>query len=157
MTIENLKAPKFKAVAAKGAFVYCYLRTKDLTPYYVGVAAGTDPYRPIGKHNVAVPKDRKRIQILDSGLTFEEALEIEIFYIAKYGRKDIGTGILRNRTDGGEGRLGGPDMIKAAKKYGFEYESWKSFSEQKRAVIIARFTSCSTIIYISTTYRIKSV
>lgn len=38
-----------------------------------------------------------------SGLTNEEAINIEIDFIKHFGRKDNGTGILANHTDGGEG------------------------------------------------------
>ena len=135
--MKKLKHTDFKAAAALGWFVYVYLRIKDWSPYYVGIAS--DPYRPIGKHTCIVPKDRSRIRIMRSCLTEEEAKEWEVFYIAHFGRKDLGTGILRNMTDGGEGRTGGPDMIRKAKEYGFEFEEWKSFSPIRRAAISARW------------------
>ena len=99
----NLKPVDFKAVAAKGAFVYCYLR-EDGTPYYVGKA--TTQYRPFSPHNVKLPSDRLRVRVMRSGLTEKEAFDWERFYIKHYGRKDNRTGILRNFTDGGEGPAG---------------------------------------------------
>jgi hypothetical protein len=45
----------------------------------------------------------KRILFLKTGLTEEEALKHEVYMIAVFGRKDLGTGILWNFTDGGEG------------------------------------------------------
>ena len=102
--IRNLQAPNFAAVARKGCFVYAYIRT-DGSPYYVGVASHA--YRPIKKdHTVGVPADRRRIRIMRSGLTWEQAASWERRYIAHYGRLDIKTGILRNRTEGGEGTCG---------------------------------------------------
>ncbi len=43
---------------------------------------------------------------MKQNLTYEEASEHEIYMIAVLGRKDLGTGILRNLTNGGEGRPG---------------------------------------------------
>lgn len=101
----DLKLVNFAEVGKKGCFVYCYLRAKDHTPYYVGIAKRAD--RVTANHTVNIPPDRRNIRILRSGLTHKEAQRWEQFYIAHYGRKDNGTGILRNQTDGGEtGGLG---------------------------------------------------
>jgi hypothetical protein len=50
-----------------------------------------------------VPKDRTKIVFLRGPLSKSQAAAWESFYIAKYGRKDIGTGILYNCSAGGEG------------------------------------------------------
>jgi hypothetical protein len=103
--MRTLAPVDFKAVAAKGCFVYCYLRKADFSPYYVGISSNHS--RPVSKlHNCAVPADRSLIRVMKAGLSWDQAKEWEIRYIAVYGRKDIGTGILRNRTDGGEGFKG---------------------------------------------------
>ena len=59
-----------------------------------------------------MPKDRNRVLILKRNLTEEEAFKHEIYMIAVFGRKDIGTGILGNKSDGGEGPSGAkrPDL-----------------------------------------------
>ena len=101
----KLTAIDFKAVAAKGAYVYCYLRSSNFTPYYVGVATRHD--RPTSKsHSINVPAEKTLIRVLQLGLTRDDAIKWEIFYIAHYGRIDNGTGILRNLTNGGEGVTG---------------------------------------------------
>jgi len=43
---------------------------------------------------------------LHENLIEQEALDLEMYYISKYGRLDLGTGILANHTDGGEGVSG---------------------------------------------------
>lgn len=85
-------------------YVYTYLR-EDGTPYYVGKGSGERAYKKWGK-GIKPPREESRIVIVEDGLDEQTAFNLEIELIAKYGRKDLGTGILHNKTDGGEGSSG---------------------------------------------------
>lgn len=81
-------------------YTYAYLR-KDGTPYYIGKGRGRRAFEKWGRAVKTPSKDR--ILFLKTNLTEKEAFKHEIYMISVYGRKDIGTGILYNFTDGGEG------------------------------------------------------
>jgi hypothetical protein len=79
-------------------YVYVYLREDD-SPYYVGKGCNGRCYSSI--HNCEVPP-KDRIIFLISETTEEWALFMEMEFIDVWGRLDDGTGILENRTDGGD-------------------------------------------------------
>jgi hypothetical protein len=85
-------------------YTYAYLR-EDGTPYYIGKGSRKRAYER-NRWEIKPPKDKCRIIILKQNLNEEEAFKHEKYMISVFGRKDLGNGILRNRTNGGEGPSG---------------------------------------------------
>jgi general stress protein YciG len=85
-------------------YTYAYLR-KNRTPYYIGKGERNRAYTK-RKGEINPPKDKSRIIFLKKNLFEEEAFKHEIYMIAVFGRKDLGTGILHNKTNGGQGVSG---------------------------------------------------
>lgn len=94
------------------AYLYRHIRLDTNTPFYVGIGSD-DKYNRANQSrgrtkwwkNVC-KKSAIDIQIMLDDLSWDEACEKEIEFIALYGRKDLGKGSLVNMTDGGEGCLG---------------------------------------------------
>jgi len=82
-------------------YTYAWLR-EDRTPYYVGKGCGNRAY---DRRRRFCPS-RDRVLILKNNLSESEAFRHEVYMIHVLGRKDLGTGVLRNLTNGGEGASG---------------------------------------------------
>ena len=131
-------------------YTYAYLR-EDKTPYYLGKGKGNRAYRR-RDNGINPPKDKSRILILKKNLTEEEAFKHEIYMISVFGRKDLGTGILHNRTDGGDGSSGRTPWNKGKTH---SEETKRKMSELKKG--ITRKMSEETKRKISETLKGKTV
>jgi group I intron endonuclease len=85
-------------------YTYAYLRDNG-KPYYIGKGKGQRAWTQHGR-SVRTPKDCSKILILKKDLTERQAFDHERYMIFVLGRLDLGTGILRNLTDGGDGTSG---------------------------------------------------
>jgi hypothetical protein len=117
----------------KQFYTYMYLR-EDGTPYYVGKGTARR-VRTQSYHSVKVPEDKTYI-VMQEFETEDDALFAEAFLIAAYGRKDNGTGILRNLTDGGEG-ISGYHHTETAKKAISEASKGHTLPEESKEKIRA--------------------
>lgn len=92
------------------AIVYRHRRLDTNEIFYIGV--GVRKSRAYDKKKRSqfwkniVKKYGYKVEIIVELESYEDALKLEIAYIAKYGRLDLGTGTLCNMTDGGQGTLG---------------------------------------------------
>lgn len=89
-------------------YVYVYYREKTSkygeagSPYYIGIGKNKRAWTK-GKNEVRKPLKEHLIVIEKSNISENTAKKIEIALINYFGRIDIGTGILRNKTNGGDG------------------------------------------------------
>lgn len=93
------------------ALVYRHRRLDTNNIFYVGISK--DKRRPYadGRYrnkiwNRIVSKTNYNVEIIADNISYEDAIELEIFLISIYGKLSNNTGTLSNLTDGGEGTLG---------------------------------------------------
>ena len=103
-------------------YIYAHKRLDNNEIFYIG--RGTVSKKASGKcfrntyyrahinHKInkfwmrIIEKNSWEVIILEDNLSWDKSIELEKFYINKFGRRDLGLGSLVNFTDGGEGSIG---------------------------------------------------
>ena len=95
--------------------VYRHRRLDDDSVFYVGIGNKRRPYIKSKRNSYwknIVKKHGYYVEILFENLKIEDAIELEVFLISLYGRKDNNTGVLCNLTDGGEGTVNVTESVR---------------------------------------------
>ena len=122
------------SVPMKDFYTYAYLR-EDGSPYYVGKGKGDRAFSTQRRNK---PLCNSKIVFLRKNMSEKDALKHECKIIKFFGRKDLGTGILRNRTDGGEGISGHKFSDESRARISLANKGKKRSEEHKSKMSIAR-------------------
>lgn len=122
------------------AYIYRHIRIDKNEPFYIGIGSDKTYKRAYQSsktkrsefwHNIA--SKGYEVEILMDDLTWEQACEKEKEFISIYGRKDLGTGILVNLTDGGENPpilIGGINPMKS-------FENKQKVSKKRKGIFFS--------------------
>jgi hypothetical protein len=121
----------------KNYYVYRHIRDDKNEIFYIGIGKTKKYKRAYSKSrrnqhwiNI-IRKTTYKVEIILDNLTFDEAELREKELIKFYGRKDIGSGILVNMTDGGGGKIN-TKLSEETKKKISESHKGKKISEETK-------------------------
>jgi hypothetical protein len=122
--------------AVNDYYVYAHYIPNNNIPFYIGKGRGRR-YKKTDNRNKwwhhIVSKYGIEFKILHTHLTESAAAELEMKLIKQYGRKDLGTGVLVNMTDGGETSTGYKHDKKTKNIIGeYSVKNWKKKSAKER-------------------------
>jgi hypothetical protein len=87
-------------------YVYLHIKADSGEPFYVGKGKGRRVFNKISRNSWwknIVNKHGLDIIFLEKDISEEKSMELEIYWINRIGRRDLGNGPLVNMTDGGDG------------------------------------------------------
>lgn len=119
-------------------YIYAYIRSPDSstgkagTPYYIGKGTAKRAWSK-GIGEIGKPSNNMYIVIMESNLSEIGALALERRYIKWYGRIDLNTGTLRNKTSGGDGI--GSDTARMLTKTQFENGTHNFIGSNEKRVL----------------------
>jgi hypothetical protein len=100
------------------AVVYQHIRKDTNQIFYIGIGKKEKrAYDKDGRNlywNRIVNFTDYIVEIIHSNISWDEACVLEKYYIKKYGRRDLNTGILCNLTDGGDGNVNWTPSLRVA-------------------------------------------
>jgi len=99
--------------------VYFHINSFTEEVFYVGIGTIKRPmqnYKRSDYWKNYVKKYGFKFKIIEEGIIWDDACKLEKHFISLYGRKDIGTGILINQTNGGDGTGGYAGFWKGKKR-----------------------------------------
>ena len=100
-------------------YIYLHIKLTNGEPFYVGRGCGQRAHTKNGRTdwwNKVVNKHGYDIIKLEEGLSNSKANELEIYWIDRIGRRDLGKGTLVNHTEGGDGSSGYKHTDESKKK-----------------------------------------
>lgn len=110
---------RYRIFISRLPILYRHIRQDKNEPFYIGIGESEDRAYEIKGRTRAwknIAKKGYDIEVLFNNLSWEEACEKEIEFIALYGRRDKKAGTLVNMTDGGEGTVGYRHTVKTKEK-----------------------------------------